>query len=405
MERKIYLLLFTVLFSVACQSTATKNSASLDEKAVESTVQHLADDKLIYLELSGTPYERGLTHGKLLKKEIEEVLQLLKDDIQQNSKQDADSFIAYFLKETDYVSDIEQWTPDLLEEVKGIAEGSGLAYADLLMHQLIDEYWFHTLNLSAHSCSSFGLNKREDQPSIAAQNMDIPPFYHGYQTVINVIEPETQKQTMYLTIPGHLGITGMNDQAVSINCNTLIQLGSGTTGLPVTFIVRGVLEKNTQEEALAFLHEIQHASGQNYIIGGPETVHSMECSANQVAEFRPFENAPFTYHTNHPMANTDFSQAFLGILGNASISIEQFQQEEFRCQRIASFQERFTSETEGVGIEDIKTVLRSRDNETRDVVSNENTYASVIYQLSGEPQFIIAPGKPHEEAYMHIPFK
>lgn len=63
---------------------------------------------------------------------------------------------------------------------------------------------------------------------------------------------------MFLTIPGHLGITGMNNRAVSINCNTLMQLDYGKTGLPVTFVVRGVVGKDTQEEALAFLKEIRH---------------------------------------------------------------------------------------------------------------------------------------------------
>jgi hypothetical protein len=76
----------------------------------------------------------------------------------------------------------------------------------------------------------------------------------------------------------------------------------------------------------------------------------------------------------------------------------------YQCQRIKSFEKRFTADTEDIGIEDIKNVLRSRDNSGRDVVSNENTYASVIYELSNNPKFIIAPGKPHEKEYIEIEF-
>jgi isopenicillin-N N-acyltransferase-like protein len=393
MKKNLVQILLIILIFSSCKS-----------KTEEPVVQLLADGKLRYIELSGSPYERGLTHGKLLKREIHEVIDLFKVDIKVVTNEDPDQFISDFLDQTDYLSSIQKWTPDLMEELKGISEGSGIDFETILMHQLGDEYWFNTQEVLAHNCSSFGVNKSSTQASIAAQNMDIPPFYHGFQTVVKIIDPNSNKETMLLTIPGHLGITGMNNRLVSINCNTLMQLDYGKTGLPVTFIVRGVVEKNTQEEALKFLAEIKHASGQNYIIGGPDTVYSMECSANKIAAFRPFEKAPFTYHTNHPMSNDDYSDKFLAILQEAKVPLEQFEGEGYRCQRIKSFQKRFTMDTKSISIDDIKNVLRSRDNGTRDVVSNENTYASVIYVLSDKPKFIIAPGKPHEQDYIEIDF-
>lgn len=269
------------------------------------------------------------------------------------------------------------------------------------MHQLGDEYWFNTKDIIAHNCSSFGVNKSNDKPSITAQNMDIPEFYHGFQRVIKINDPNSDKETMLLTIPGHLGITGMNNKSVSINCNTLMQLDYGKTGLPVTFVVRGVLDKNTQEEALNFINEVSHASGQNYIIGGSEKVYSLECSANKVVEFRPFENSIFTYHTSHPMSNTDYSNKYLMKLEKNNKTVEEGL---YECQRIKSFQQRFTENTTNIEIEEIKKVLRSRDNDSRDVVSNNGTYASLIYEISKKPKFIIAPGKPHEEDYIEIDF-
>jgi len=269
------------------------------------------------------------------------------------------------------------------------------------MHQLGDEYWFNTKDIMAHSCSSFGVNKSNDKPSITAQNMDIPEFYHGFQTVIKINEPNSEKETMVLTIPGHVGITGMNNKQVSINCNTLMQLDYGKTGLPVSFVVRGVLAKNTQEEALNFINKVNHASGQNYIIGGSEKVYSLECSANKVVEFRPFENSIFTYHTNHPMSNNDYSNKYLTQLKTNNKTLAEGL---YECQRIKSFQQRFTENTSNIEIEEIKAVLRSRDNESPDVVSNNSTYASVIYELSENPKFIIAAGKPHEVDYIEIDF-
>ncbi|MFT6333822.1 MAG: hypothetical protein ACJATI_000553 [Halioglobus sp.] len=270
------------------------------------------------------------------------------------------------------------------------------------MHQLGDEYWFNTKDILAHNCSSFGVNKSSNNSNIAAQNMDIPNFYHGFQIVIKIIDSKSDMDMIFLTIPGYLGLTGMNNKSVSINCNTLMQLDYGKTGLPVTFIARGVVEKGTQEDALKFLEAFKPASGQNFIIGGPEKVFSMEYSANKVVEFRSFGNSSFIYHTNHPMSNVDYSSKYLEQLTANNKTIEEGL---YHCKHIKSFQKIFNENTQDIEIEDIKNVLSSRDNESRDVVSNNSTYASVIYELSGKSKFIIAPGRSHEKDYIEIKFE
>lgn len=381
--------------------SCSPKESSQEDRSVKPKVnlEILANGNLRYLKLNGSPYQRGFEHGKLLKKDIQDVIELLYEDIRSTTGIDPKEFITLFLEQTDYLSSVEQYTPELLEEVKGISDGSGVEFETIFMHQLGDEYWFNTKDVMAHSCSSFGVNKTSQYPSITAQNMDIPEFYHGFQTVIKASEPNSSKEVMYLSVPGHLGLTGMNNQSVSINCNTLMQLDYAKTGLPVTFIVRGVLSKDTQEEAMDFLKRIHHASGQNYILGGPERVYSLECSSNKLEEFRPFENSIFTYHTNHPMSNTDYSANYL-----ASLAANNKTPEEglYECQRIKSFQNRFTENTQSISIDEIKKVLSSRDNDGQDVVSNRFTFASVIYELSDKPRFLVAPGKPHEIAYLEL---
>ncbi|MEN2283483.1 C45 family peptidase [Algoriphagus sp. SE2] len=397
MKRIPFLTLILFTFLISCSS---KNDKEVNKKAEKSAeLELLANGQLRFLKLSGSSYERGFAHGELLKNEIQEVIKLFKEDIKSSTGQEPDEFIKSFLAQTDYKNSVEKWTPELMDELKGISEGSGVDFETIFMHQLGDEYWFNSKDILAHSCSSFGVNKTNSEPSITAQNMDIPEFYHGFQTVIESSVPGSDKKLMYLTIPGHLGITGMNNRSLSINCNTLMQLDYAKTGLPVTFIVRGVLSKETQEEALAFLEEINHASGQNYIIGGPEKVFSLECSSTKVVEFRPFENSLFTYHTNHPMSNNDYSANYLDALNANNKSPEEGL---YECQRIKSFQRRFTENTKSISITNIKDVLSSRDNEGSDVVSNKTTYSSVIYELSAKPRFIIAPGKPHETEYIEL---
>ena len=405
--------IYLILAAFCLQSCTDSNKSPVKDPVQIPELQMLADQQLRYIELSGTPYERGFQHGTLLKDDIHALIKAFKLDMTETMKyfsgedpdlevMEPDAFIAKFMEKTDYLATLESLMPELLDELRGISEGSGIDFPTIFMHNLGDEYWFNTKNMLAHSCSSFGADKTSARGSLAAQNMDIPPFYHGYQTVVKITDYESDLEMMYLTIPGHLGITGMNNKSVSINCNTLMQLDYATTGVPVTFIVRGVVGSKTQTEALKFLKSVKHASGQNYMIGGPEQVYSMECSTNEVVEFRPFEEAPFTYHTNHPMSNTDYSADYLAALKKVNKTTDEGLRE---CQRIKSFEARFTANTENIDIESIKDVLRARDSESRDVVSNSNTYASVIYDLGVNPRMLIAPGKPHETEYITLDFK
>ena len=93
------------------------------------------------LLLEGSAYEQGLTHGRTLKNEIHDVVRLWKADLAAQFKMDADAFIARFLGRTHHVEAIKKWTPELLDEVRGIADGSGTGFDTMLAFQLVDEYW------------------------------------------------------------------------------------------------------------------------------------------------------------------------------------------------------------------------------------------------------------------------
>ncbi|MCP4709245.1 MAG: peptidase C45, partial [Planctomycetes bacterium] len=73
--------------------------------------------------LEGSAYERGKMHGEKLKDEISELVKIWKLNIRETYNVEPDEFIADFVERTDYQPAIEEYTPELLEEVRGIAEG------------------------------------------------------------------------------------------------------------------------------------------------------------------------------------------------------------------------------------------------------------------------------------------
>ena len=81
-------------------------------------------------------------HGKTLKDAIQELVKLWKEDLAQRFKTDANTFIQRFVKQSNYLPAIKKWTPDLLDEIKGLAEGSGLDFDDPCSpSRLMDEYF------------------------------------------------------------------------------------------------------------------------------------------------------------------------------------------------------------------------------------------------------------------------
>lgn len=46
---------------------------------------------------------------------------------------------------------------------------------------------------------------------------------------------------------GMVGLCGVNSAGVAISCNNLSQLNHKTSGLPVAFVVRGILQRSTFE--------------------------------------------------------------------------------------------------------------------------------------------------------------
>ncbi len=355
--------------------------------------------RVVFLE--GTPYERGLKHGKSLKEDIHALVGLWKADIEEKYKIEPDVFIKRFLEYTDFPSAIKRWTPGLLDEVRGIAEGSGLDYDTVFAFQLVDEMWVLSEEMlgSDHDtindhCTTIGMRKSLQGPSIVSQTLDIPTFYHGFQTLLHIKEPESDLQTMLFTFPGFIAANGLNSSSIAVVVNAVQQLEHSRDGLPVAFVIRGILQKKTYKEAVKFIHTIKFGAPQNYMIGGPENVGSFECSATHVEEFSPYPGALFTYHTNHPLKNMHFTPQIQNHFKSRDIDPQKYT---FKCQRFEALQRILKDNDVEISLEKLKDIFRDRET----IINNRGTFGATIMVLSENPELHISPGRPDEEQF-HI---
>lgn len=353
--------------------------------------------KLRIVDLSGTPYAMGKVHGQTLKAEIRELVDRWKKDLEKAYGVAADVFIGRFLERTDFKPAIERWTPGLLDEVRGIADGAGLDFDTIYAYQLIDEFWTVGPDLGFSKCTTVAAGPRNGRPAFVAQTLDIPAFYHGFQTVLRVKDDMHGVESLVFTIPGVVAANGLNSRSIGICVNAVTQLAYSPKGLPVDFVIRGILRRKTFEEAVKFLESIQPAAPQTYVLGGPAEAGVFERSAAKMARFLPFEGAEFSYHTNHPMVNDDYDPKFPDMLKRREMTVEEYQG---RCRRFRFLGGLLKDNSAVLDLESIKRIFGNREAG----INNEGTYGCTIMVLGERPELHISPGRPDEAPYQTLGF-
>ena len=257
------------------------------------------------LHLSGTARAQGQQHGEALRESIARVREQWRASLTPRFGVHPDAFIEAFLSETNFVGAIRRWCPAQLDEIEGIAEGSGRSLPETLAFQFMDEEWWFGASrvpppaAPANHCSVLAIRARDRRPPILAQNMDLRAYLDGGQAVISTARDGGPRTTV-MTICGMIGLCGANDAGLGVVVNTLWQLPSAPDGLPVACIMREILEHRGVATASTWIRKPRHASGQSYVIGDQSTFSSFEASAAAVDEV-PWRESPSYVHTNHPL--------------------------------------------------------------------------------------------------------
>ncbi len=248
----------------------------------------------------GTPGERGQQHGEVLRGLIAEGLGRWAESIASVHSVAPDAYIAGFVQGTDFLPAIRRWTPGLLDEIEGIARGSAQPWQWIYASNLLDEEWTWASERKAGSapgCSVAGFAP-EGGTTLLAQTMDTPTVHDGTQAVLR-LESEDGPAALIFTRAGMIGLTGCNEDGLAVVVNNLDMLPASRTGLPVAFVIRGILERRSLADAIAFVSQVPHATGQHYGIAAPEGLASVEAWATGVAV--DAESGTRLLHTNHPL--------------------------------------------------------------------------------------------------------
>ncbi|HUA34940.1 MAG TPA: C45 family peptidase [Candidatus Binataceae bacterium] len=341
------------------------------------------------LHLTGSPREQGRAQGAELRKAIADVREQWRESLATRFGVHPDLFIRDLLAETKFLDAIKRWSPSLVDEIEGIAEGSGRPLDETIAFQCMDEeWWFGTMRYRKPApppdrCSIIAVRGAADRAPILAQNMDLRAYYDGGQVMINITTDRGPRASV-MTICGMIGLCGANDHGLGVTVNTLWQLPSAADGLPVACVMREILARRDVAEASRWIREPRQASGQHYLIGDPNHFASFEASAISVNEVAWPDSTPSYAHTNHPLSGS--KTRVLAAEENSRARYDTL------CQRISD---------RTLTIHEVKSALTDRNGphpisvkpEVSDPIS-PMTFASIVMELSKPPRIEMTGGPP-----------
>jgi isopenicillin-N N-acyltransferase-like protein len=235
----------------------------------------------------GTNREMGRQHGEQAAVQIKAYVEVMRaGQTQEQFRKRAAQFQPMF----------SRYCPHLLEEMRGLGEGAGIAFEEAMACSIRGE--LHSAPQEGCTTYVIGRGGTPRRETLAGQNSDITANIIPLSYVLH-LQPQGKPEVLIWTFGGMLGYHGMNSVGVAHFQNAL---GGGPRtqfAMPNYPVERMMLECDSLDQVLDLLTKIPLASNANYVIcdgqgnivdveattAGPEIIHD--------------HGAGFLAHTNH----------------------------------------------------------------------------------------------------------
>lgn len=344
------------------------------------------------IEAEGSSYEIGKTVGAKTKPQIDISIATYKAMFQDFSGISWEAARRYAKT---FVPLISEFDPDILEEIRGIAEGSGYAREDILALNTRSEIVLQGGLIDG--CTSLAVTPRrgEGRESWIAQNWDWKISQRAAYVLLR-LRQKTKPDINLFTEAGIVGKLGFNSAGIGVCLNAL---ASGqkpdSPCVPLHIALRGVLDSATLSDVIAVCARMPLACPANFLVGSPEEAITIEIAPGDFDVIYAEEG--IITHTNH---FTSLRLARFRDTGKLA-----FPDTFLRYGRI---RELLGDKKGGIGLTDIKEMLRDhrgcpdsicRHEDPRDPPGKRmGTVFSIIMNLSRREMYI-TPGAPCRTEY------
>lgn len=242
-------------------------------------------------KVGGTPFERGHQYGSDCADLIKRNMEIYRIWFTEVGKVDEDR-LPSFLRTT--FDNIRQYDPEIAEEIRGIAHGSGVSLDDIVALNSRTEIGYALRG----ECTAVGVepSRSDTGKLLLVQNWDWLPSLSEGTVLLEVEQPERPK-VLTLTEAGLVAKLGINSQGIGLVVN-LLDCGYGGKGVPFHVLCRGVLNSRCLSDALLAVLRSPCAGSSNLMIGSLHgELIDIELVPDGFCEILPHEG--LLLHTNH----------------------------------------------------------------------------------------------------------
>lgn len=215
-----------------------------------------------YIPIEGTtPYERGVRYGTLAR----EFIIRARDYYKSVFTRRGDSWREVRGYAGAYEEVVRQSFPDLVEEVRGIAEGSGLSREEIMVINC--RYEISKLPRIPECTTGAILPEAAgDGKTFSCKNWDFSGGVMDHLVILH-ITVEDGTRILGLTEAGQMIRDGFNSRGLSIGTNNLQSVyDRGGWGIPVTFLRRKILMCHNFEDAVELIHKTPRTISNNMLL-------------------------------------------------------------------------------------------------------------------------------------------
>jgi isopenicillin-N N-acyltransferase like protein len=265
------------------------------------------------IRVEGTHYERGLQYGAQARAQVHLSVQAYGRVFAHHTGWD---WPAVRRAAAAFEAPIAAFRPAYLDEMRGIAAGAGLDFADVLALNVRTEVMYAakarqaplaeraTTGQPPAECSAFAVVPAPGAArpvTLLGQNWDW--LLHSAQTLV-VLETRQDDGPDFVTLveAGLLAKAGLNAAGLGLVTNALVtDADTGTPGLPYHLLLRAILDCATVTEALQVLQAGTRSSSANYLIAHASgAALDVEAAPGDFTRLYPlFPDRGLLLHTNH----------------------------------------------------------------------------------------------------------
>ena len=270
----------------------------------------MKERRIRVLELSGLPYAMGFEHGERFAEDIRAFAEdrvRLAGGPEWSGRALAREAVLKLAEAC--LAEHRRYAPNLVEEVQGMADATGLGLAELIVVNGFTDFVDTVYSAArekprfaapalADNCTAFIVPDRRAAlgQGLYGQTWDMHDSATPHVVLLRGA-PEGQPRFLALTTVGCVGMIGMNEAGVAVGINNLLG-ADGQVGVTWPFVVRKILEQADLEAALACITEAKLAGAHNYLLfdatGRGYNVEAM-ASAHHITEV----GDEALVHTNH----------------------------------------------------------------------------------------------------------